>query len=347
MLSIQASWLETIGYWVKKMFRPRGLNQLLGNLLLASWTILAFDQLFHVIFILCVSFACPTYNCRNYTSFATPGCPAGLFEGLQLIIQPFGSCCFIVATVNRFVNVYSQLSRRRYIALRVGTSIVCLVCTGMSIVTAMAYTVLSSPLSTLEQASQAHELLLLGDFVTYSSIGIVSILALIMGLEYIVKIRKEVNSLRPSIATPSIFQPKEHQQPAPGAAAHWQIKSSALLYSPSTSPSFEPLPPNVSLQPIQQPTTAVPRSGRHWRIWDRIRSKEGRQSLTTVMCIFINILIIVLFLTEHPYLKATAQPTSALFDSAFMSMCHKVFSATVTVAIHQMTDLVLAKNRQN
>ncbi|ORZ29354.1 hypothetical protein BCR44DRAFT_75139 [Catenaria anguillulae PL171] len=223
----------------------------------------------------------------------------------------------------------------------------------MSIVTAMAYTVLSSPLSTLEQAAQAHELLLLGDFVTYSSIGIVSILALIMGLEYIVKIRKEVNSLRPSIATPSILQPKEHQQPAPSATA--QIKSSAHLHSPSTSPSFEPLPSKMSLQLIQQPTTAVPRSGRHWRIWDRIRSKEGRQSLTTVMCIFINILIIVLFLTEHPYLKAkgskmsgqTAQPTSALFDSAFMSMCHKVFSATVTVAIHQMTDLVLAKNRQN
>ncbi|ORZ29599.1 hypothetical protein BCR44DRAFT_1525537 [Catenaria anguillulae PL171] len=235
------AWRESAKYWLKKLFRPRTVNQLIGNLLLCSWIILAADQFFHALFIVSITFTCPAYNCRDYLTFATPTCAAGPLEAVQLIIQPFGSCLFIVATVNRFVNVYSRLSRRRFIALRIGTMLVCFVCMGMSAITAMTFVLTLSESTTPAQQAEGQRLLVFGDFITYQTLGIVAVFALVMGLQYIYEIRKEVTALKSPIATPSIFNAADAPN---GTFSFLAVAATAPLDSTpeSTADSSSPLP---------------------------------------------------------------------------------------------------------
>ncbi|ORZ29353.1 hypothetical protein BCR44DRAFT_69367 [Catenaria anguillulae PL171] len=195
---------------------------------------------------------------------------------------------------------------------------------------------MSSPTNGGPVASLARQYLLLGDFFTYLSIGIISILALMMGLDYVIKTRKAAGVLR--------HQPKLHSQAA-----------TSVSTGQSHSSSADSSPTAASLQPSTQKRAAGTDHGSSLppgksSIWQRIWADERRKSVTTVICIFINISIIIMFLAEHPFIKerapsdAGAAAKSALLDSAVMSLSHKLFCAMVTIAIHQMTNLVLSRN---
>ncbi|ORZ31032.1 hypothetical protein BCR44DRAFT_95963 [Catenaria anguillulae PL171] len=197
-----------------------------------------------------------------------------------------------------------------------------------------------------------------------------------MGLHYIIKIRKEVSALRPTIATASLFQASADAIAAGGeakaAAAAFShglvVVSTAAIPSSPSSPTLliVPVDPGRLSSPSPIHTTATaglagnaldgpltPSSFARGRssTWLKRRKLKREKAVATGLCILLNMCIMVVFPIMHPYVntqpKGTGdedrtRSTSALFDSAFMLICQKLFAGTVTAAINQMTELVLS-----
>ncbi|ORZ29371.1 hypothetical protein BCR44DRAFT_401126, partial [Catenaria anguillulae PL171] len=111
-------WQLLSGHWKRVQ---RRCNNRLNTALLWSWIVLTLDQVNLMLMLASYQWICPESNCINGPELITHHCPGGFFLGVMLHIQPLGSSLFVVATINRFINVYNVLSQSRARLLKAGT----------------------------------------------------------------------------------------------------------------------------------------------------------------------------------------------------------------------------------
>ncbi|ORZ33111.1 hypothetical protein BCR44DRAFT_35914 [Catenaria anguillulae PL171] len=136
---------------------------------------------------------CPQFNCWVKPPAQTPGCPVPeLFLSTHVFLS-LGASVFVLATLQRFLRVYSLLSRKRYMFLCACTVLVVLVLIGR--LGAIAFWTLvrlssfdtwavDSPMRKL--AHQVNRISYLVFFLTMTSLALV---ALLLGLQFVLNVR--------------------------------------------------------------------------------------------------------------------------------------------------------------
>ncbi|ORZ33162.1 hypothetical protein BCR44DRAFT_90889 [Catenaria anguillulae PL171] len=170
----------------------------LQHLVLAAWLLFTLDQLAMLLYLVHLYFMCPQYSCRNKTLASTPGCGAPTFLLAALYLQVIGSAVFVCASINRFMHLYSVLSRTRYILLRLAYLMVAVVLsTRLVALTAHEYVRLDQerwPIgSKLER--RMHYFNILTYTISYLIFGVLDLAALVQGLIFIGRVRRGIHQL--------------------------------------------------------------------------------------------------------------------------------------------------------